>query len=88
MHACLRTKVASSVGHSSAEVTKRAYSVVLPGDADTVAAEVGAQVTDYFGNRMSSRSERDSQFKSVLERVIPDAAALLEGKVKGKIRGK
>lgn len=77
-------KVASWAGHSSSEVTKRVYSVALPGNMESVASEVGAQIADYFGNRRSTRSERDAQFIRVLEKSNPEAATLLKGKGKGQ----
>lgn len=81
-------KVASWAGHSSSEVTKRVYSVALPGNMESVAAEVGGQVADYFGNRRSTKSERIAQFIRVLEKTNPEQAALLKGKGKGKKPGK
>lgn len=79
-------KVASWAGHSSAEVTKRVYSVALPGNMESVAAEVGAQIADYFGNRRSTRTELDAQMMRILEKVNPEAATLLKGKGKGKAK--
>lgn len=79
-------KVATWAGHSSPEVTKNVYSVALPGNMESVAAEVGAQVADYFGNRRSTRAERDAQFKRIITKYNPEQAAALEGKPKKRPR--
>jgi hypothetical protein len=55
---------------------------------ESVAAEVGSQVADYFGNRRSTRGEMTAQFKHIIAEHNPELAAIFEGKGRGKKRGK
>jgi integrase len=73
-------KVASWAGHSSSEVTKRVYSVALPGNLEAIASEVGAAIAEYFGNRRTPRSVRDKKAMEIMLKNNPELAAAVERK--------
>ena len=61
-------KVSVWAGHSSPIVTRNVYAVAMPGNMETVAAEVGAQVADYFGRQRTPYGVRVAKLEEMRKR--------------------